>query len=438
MRTADVTGLWERLSLAARFAIASALILVLGAAFLGTWIAREIETSVIRRVAADSALYVEALVGPHVQTLPEGGSLDARSRRSLSDALGPASARGVVSIKIWSPAGTIVHATDPHLVGRSFTSDDLGAALGGAVVSSRTSLGEEENAYERAFASELIETYIPIRRAETDQVIAVAEFYQRPDLLEAELQRARISTWAVIAGATALMYVLLAGMVRAGSDTIEGQRRTLTSTVAELSRTARRLREVGAARAETEEALRRRVARELHDGLAQDLAAALVALPRADGSLARAGIESALAEVRSLATGMALPDLERLSVAAVVDQACRDHERKTGRSVTREIGPLPEGAAHTLKIAVYRTLQEALSNALRHAPGALVRVRASADAHALLLTCDDEGPGIAADARPGLGLRGMRERIELLGGTLDVHRGTNSGTAVRASIPLAQ
>lgn len=437
MRTADMAAQWDRLSLAARFAVASAAILLIGAALLGTWIAREIETSVIRRVAADSALYVEALVGPHIQSLPESGALDDPARRALSEALATASARGVVSIKIWSRDGTIVHATDPHLVGRRLASDGLESALGGTVVSSRSRLEEEENEFERALARELIETYVPIRRTETDRIIAVAEFYQRPDLLEAELARARSSTWLVIAGATALMYVLLAGMVRAGSDTIDRQRRQLGSTVVELRRTARRLREVSASRAETEEALRRRVARELHDGLAQDLAAALVALPRSDGTLARAGIESALAEVRSLATGLALPDLESLTMPAVIERACDDHERKTGRRVERRIEALPEAAPHSLKIALYRTLQEGLSNALRHAPGARVRVRASFVGNAVVLSCEDDGPGIPPDVPAGLGLRGMRERVELLGGMLDIRRGAAGGTSLQATIPLA-
>ena len=436
-RTPDVAGRWERLSLASRFAIASAGILVAGAVLLGLWVTREIETSVIRRVAADSALYVEALVGPHVQGLPSSGTLDDSARRAVTDALDVAAARGVVSIKIWRPDGTIVHATDPHLIGRRPSSEGLALALDGIVVSSRSSLDEEENLFERALARELIETYIPIRRSETDEVIAVAEFYQRPDLLEAELARARISTWAIIVAATTVMYALLAGMVRSGSETIERQRLALTSTVGELSSTAQRLRDLGAARAETDEALRRRVARELHDGLAQDLAAALVALPKANGSLARAGIESALAEVRILATGLALPDLEPLTVAAVIERACEDHERKTGRRIVREVGTLPDPVAHTVKIAVYRVLQEALSNALRHAPASPVRIQASAWNGALRIACDDEGPGIPDDARPGLGLRGMRERVELLGGEFEIGRRERVGTRVVATIPVA-
>ena len=435
-RTPGMAGRFGRLSLAARFALASAAILIAGAALLGTWVTREIETSVIRRVAADSALYVEALVGPHVQSLPAAGALSDEERRALGDALAQASAaRGVVSIKIWTPDGTIVHATDPHLVGSRPASDGLERALAGTVISSRSSLDEEENDFERALADELIETYIPVRQAATDRIIAVAEFYQRPDLLEAELSRARSSTWAIIAASTALMYALLAGMVRAGSDTIGRQQRALEAAVTDLRRSARRLREVGAARAETDEAVRRRVARELHDGLAQDLAAALMALP-GDGSLARAGIESALGEVRTLATGLALPDLASLSLDAVVERACEDHERKTGRPVRREVAPMAIAVGHPAKIAVYRVLQEALSNALRHAPGAPVLVRAARRNGTILIECEDEGPGLPADVHAGLGMRGMRERVELLGGALELGPGSRGGTLVAATIPV--
>lgn len=425
---------WRSASLATRFALASAAIFVVGATVLGAWVAREIETSVIRRAAADSALYVEALVGPHVQQLPAQWILGDDERRALDGALVRAGERGVVSIKIWNPYGVIVHATDPHLVGSRPASRGLSLARTGTVVSARSALREEENAFERALASELIETYIPIFRSGADDVVAVAEFYQRPDLLEAELGRARTSTWAIIAVATLVMYALLAGMVRAGSDTIARQQRALEAAVGELTRSARRLREASAARTETDEALRRRVARELHDGLAQDLAAALIALPASDATLTRASIESALTEVRALATGLALPDLAPLTLDAVIEQACTDHERKTGRRIARDVAPMP-AAAQPLKIGVYRVLQEALSNVLRHAPTASVHVRATRANGAIRVECEDDGPGLPADIAPGLGMRGMRERVELLGGTLECGPGRHAGTRVTATIP---
>jgi len=432
---------WSRLSLAARFALASAIILLAGAAILGTVVTLIIETSVVRRVAADAALYVEALIGPQIQTIEEGGFGD-RQRDELIRVLEGAAFRGrVVSVKVWSTDGSIVYATDPHLVGRRPSSRGFADALAGSVVSHRSDLSEEEHAYERALATSLIETYVPLRRASTDRVIAVAEFYQSPDELEAELGAARLWTWGVIAAATIAMYGLLAGMVRAGSDTIEAQRRQLEAAVKDLASAARRLREVSAARAETDEAVLRRVAHEIHDGLAQDLATALLALERGrEGSraaLARAAIESALVEVRGLAYGLALPDLGKLTLREVIEQACDSHERKRGRAVPRVIEDIPDAVPTQVKIAAYRVIQEALANALRHAPNAGVRVRAARRDGVLELECEDEGPGLPAELVLGLGIRGMRERVELLGGRLEIRERQGGGTLLRASIPIS-
>lgn len=417
--------------LATRFAAASAVTLCAGAATLGVWVTREIETSVLRRVAADSALYVEALIGPRLERLVSG-ALQADERVALEDALGRAARGRVVLIKIWDPSGRIAYVMDPALAGQRFASRGLDAAVGGSVVSRRSDLRGEENAFERALASSLIETYVPLRGADQG-VVAVAEFYQVPDLLDAELDRARLSTWSIIAAATALMYALLAGMVRRGSDTIEWQR-------ARLAEATVRLREVSAARAETEEAQRRRIARELHDGLTQDLATALLTLDRDDTrrtALARTAIESALREARWLARGLALPDLAALELEGVVERACSDHERKVGSRVARTIGPVPAEASPALKIAAYRIVQEALANAFRHGEGADVRVRASARDGWLILECADRGPGFVVNGDAGLGLRGMRERAELLGGRLEIESDHGAGTVVRAALPVS-
>lgn len=431
-----------RLSLAARFALASAAILLVGALILGTWVTREIETSALRRAAADSALYVEALVEPVVLSIARGTFAD-EERQLLTRLFAPKAMSGrVVSVKIWDSDGSVIYATDPRLVGLRPDSPGLRAALRGSVVSRRTDLAAEENAYERRIAPSLIETYVPLRVSSTDRIVAVAEFYQLPDELEAELERARRETWLIIAVATAAMYVLLAGMVRAGSNTIESQRHALEVAVRQLSATTQRLREVSAARAETDEAVLRRVAREIHDGLAQDLATALLTLERGGAgsrdSLARTAIESALAEVRSLARGLALPDLAPLALDEVIEQACADHERKTGHTVGREIAPLRDRVPMRVKIATYRALQEALSNAFRHAPQARVTVRAGLESGALVVECADDGPGLPLAAVPGLGLRGMRERVELLGGRLELVSPAQGGTLVRAVLPLQE
>ncbi len=417
--------------LSTRFAVASALVLLVGAGILGAWVTREIEASVVRRVAGDSALYVDALLGPRVHSLVSG-ALSIDDRAALDAALRRAARGRIVSIKIWTPDGTVAYATDPALVGRRLASAGLTSALSGSVVSSRSDLRGEENAFERALAPTLIETYIPLRAGGDERIVAVAEFYQLPDLLEAELDRARLETWSIIAVATIAMYGLLAGIVHRGSDTIEWQRRRLEDTTT-------RLRTVSAARAQTDEEQLRRVARDLHDGLTQDLATALLTLDHDEtrrSALARAAIESALSEVRSLTRGLALPDLVPLDLSAVVERACVDHERKIGRRVERRVEALPPNVSPSVKIAVYRILQEALANAFRHGADSPVTVHVAVRDGRLLLECADGGPGLNGNGE-GLGIRGMRERAELLGGSLDVRTRGEGGTLVTAMLSLS-
>jgi signal transduction histidine kinase len=137
-----------------------------------------------------------------------------------------------------------------------------------------------------------------------------------------------------------------------------------------------------------------------------------------------------------LARGLALPELAALDLGEVVERACSDHERKIGRHVDRAIGPLPVTSSPALKIAAYRILQEALANAFRHANGSAASVRVAARDGWVVLECVDAGPGLDGHEE-GLGIRGMRERAELLGGRVEIGTDGSSGTVVRASLPVS-
>jgi signal transduction histidine kinase len=105
-----------------------------------------------------------------------------------------------------------------------------------------------------------------------------------------------------------------------------------------------------------------------------------------------------------------------------------------------EIGGVPAEAPLATKIAVYRILAEALSNATRHGGGADVRVRAQVtDDGMLALDVGDAGPGFDPSQEPDgarLGLAGMRERAELLGGSFAIESAPGGGTQVRVVLPL--
>ncbi len=192
---------------------------------------------------------------------------------------------------------------------------------------------------------------------------------------------------------------------------------------------------------------RERIARDLHDGAIQQVyAAGLVAQslrnriqdPEMGKELERlmAGINAAIAELRRFLVELRGQETPRLTTAlgALVDEA----QRISGTEIYLETDDhvptvSPEIAAHILSFA-----REALSNAIRHARSPLIEVRLACDhaAHRLRLEVEDHGIGLPDDPDPGFGLRNMRDRARLLGGTLAFQTRRGQGTKVILTVPL--
>jgi signal transduction histidine kinase len=150
-------------------------------------------------------------------------------------------------------------------------------------------------------------------------------------------------------------------------------------------------------------------------------------------------LQSALTDVRAILRGLQLPEIEQLSIAETVRRALRDHERKTGLVVPLSIGQVPDDAPLPARITLFRLLQESLANGFRHGGGNNQRVKLDTADSQLVVEVSDDGKGFEPNASISaghLGLEGMRERVEILGGRFDVQSAPNQGTVVRASIPL--
>jgi len=194
---------------------------------------------------------------------------------------------------------------------------------------------------------------------------------------------------------------------------------------------------------------RRRLARELHDGVGQtitaltltlDAAGAAVAPGEADARLASARrlAEDALAETRDLANRLRPARLEHIGLAAAV----RDLATRAGLPVRVQVDPAateaglldPAAAAET-----YRIVQEAICNAARHSGSPEAYVTLAVRDDILRVAVADEGGGFdpAIRRQSGLGLAGMRERAVLLGGHLRVDTAVGEGTRVVLEVPLA-
>jgi two-component system, NarL family, sensor kinase len=204
-----------------------------------------------------------------------------------------------------------------------------------------------------------------------------------------------------------------------------------------------------------QETERRRLAGEIHDGISQRVvslsfhlsaaADAVAAGPAAPPGLAAREIasaqslaEAALDETRFAIAGLHPPVLDDLGLAASLESLARTFPHVDVR-VSAEACRLP---AH-VEIAVYRITQEALQNVAKHAEASWAEVRLTAGDEMIVLEVEDNGKGfapaalIAQPAGIGYGVPGMRERAELLGGSLMLQSCPGHGTVLRLSFPAA-
>lgn len=201
------------------------------------------------------------------------------------------------------------------------------------------------------------------------------------------------------------------------------------------------LDEVKASRARLAQAAddeRRRVERDLHDGAQQRLVALMMRLEQArtsaDSSAAlidetTAELRHAIAEVRQLARGLLPPILTEAGLAAAIESLAE------GTPIPIEVTVPERRFPPAVEAAAYYVVAEAITNVARHAEAREVRIDGEVEGGRLVVTVADDGLG-GADPRIGTGLRGLVDRVEAAGGTLDVASGVGEGTRIRAAFPL--
>ena len=460
---------FTKLSLARQFMLISLLLLLTGMVAIGTWVSHEIRQGVLNRTAAVTALYVDSIIAPRLQALADGEHLQDADLETLSRVLSETSlGQQIVSLKVWSPAGSILYSPNTELIGQQFVIEGkLARALDGEVVSGVTQLDQPEYVVELRSWDQLIETYAPVRAAGSKEIIAVSEFYQRSDDFMAEIRLAQLRSWLAVGVGVLIMYVLLAGMVGRASNTILAQQRDLEeqltrvrALLAQNQQLHGRVRRAAARSTALNEQFLRRISADLHDGPGQDLALALmrvdtlctgfasgsspsaeVQVQQEDVCIVQNALDSALRELRAISAGLRLPEFAPLSPSEVTRRAIRDYESKTGKTVQLNICEGPQSAPVPVKITLYRVLQETLANSFQHANGAAQLVNMWSENGYLHLEIADDGPGFEPRnvAKNGhLGLAGMRERVELLGGDFSIDTAPGKGACVRVIIPLDQ
>jgi signal transduction histidine kinase len=444
-------------SLAQQFLIVASGVLLLGMFTMGMWVTGRIEKGVADVRAASAALYINNFIAPHLQELATSDRLSDNGVRNLNEATNrPAVRTSVTAIKIWKQDGLIVYSSEMDLIGKRFPQNpNPGKAWKGDVTAKFDDLHHEEDARERAKGIPLLEVYAPIRDVQSGEVIAVIEFHERAEALKANLDEAKWHSWMITGMITLAMIGALFLIVADGSRTIDQQRAALTERVTQLSdllqqNQSLRARIERAARNATEdnERLMRRLGYDLHDGIAQLIGLALLRLDRLQRSKRdndnlskiQKALSDALTDIRNVCRGLLLPEVKDLTLAEALMFMVRHHERRTGTKVSCDVSGLPKEAPQFVKISLCRFVQEGLNNAFKHAGGKGQEVRALWDGKAVTIEVADEGPGLklSDEAMGGvrLGLAGLRDRIESIGGTMSVKSTPGAGTRLAACLTL--
>ncbi len=451
MRAADLSATWRAMSLARRYLVAALLALAVFTAVAGIWVSDQIERGIAQNRAHAAIALIHDVVEPLVQALPPAGTLTPDATAAFDGLLSaPGIMNRVAVMRLWRPDGDLIYASD--------RGNDMQAL---------TATVPDEGALEQERSGNLFEVSMPLYKTGTQELIAIAKLYSVADALQAQPTWTRTQSWLVLAVLALAMLAVPFKIVQSASVEIERQQRLIDEQKAEEARLTSRNEALGKLTdviqrrgLEHSERLLRRIGSDLHDGPAQHLALVLLRLDElgppidkpseSQPSPSRHALETirratsdALKEIRHISAGLALPELQKISLTDALAIAVRAHQRATGTRVETAIGSLPARLPLPMTICLYRFAQEALNNAFRHAGGKGQRLGASYDGGTILVEVADSGPGFVVD-RPAtggerLGLSGLRHRVESLGGALQIHSALGQGAKLTVQFrnPLA-
>ncbi len=217
----------------------------------------------------------------------------------------------------------------------------------------------------------------------------------------------------------------------------------------ELARSQHALQELSARLVEVQETERRAISRELHDEVGQALGALLVDIGRLSSTLSgdhpevrvqlenlKSVAERTFQSVRNIALLLRPSMLDDLGLAAALEWQGREVSRRSEIEVSVESENVPEDLPDEYKIYIYRLVQEALNNAVRHSGATNAKVVVERLARSIAVRVTDDGRGFDPGRSRGMGILGMEERVKRLGGTLRVESQAGKGATVTAELPI--
>jgi two-component system NarL family sensor kinase len=413
-----------------QFVAIGLLLLITIAAISDRLIDRAAEAEVVGDARRTTSILAQAVAERSLTDLLVAGDPGAIDRFDRA-VLGGLMVDDARRIKIWSSDGTIVYSDQTELIGQRFDLGDEEIAIlrGGGTDAEVSDLSSPENRFEAA-GSDLVEVYTRIETPAGTPLLF--EMYYSGDEIRVDAQQVFEPFRRIMAGS-----LLVLGVV--GGLIIWGLTRRLHRAADERQRLLK-------AAIEASEAERRRIARDLHDGVVQDIAgtaftlsaASREATPPRQETLAEAAtsLRTSLRGLRSLLVEIHPPDLTADTLGAALDDLVAP-AAAAGLAATVDVADLAGVSDHAVAV-LWRVAQEAVRNAIRHSRGRHLTVDVRRERERVVLEVADDGVGIDPDrTHPAerLGLRGLASLVREERGTLDVTGGPGTGTVVRLELP---
>lgn len=335
-------------------------------------------------------------------------------------------------VKLWRPDGTIAYSDDANLIGQKFElSPPARQALGGERASNISDAEDPAHAGERAVGS-LIEFYIPYHGLD-GKIGGAFEVEQRIDGLQATIDRIARSVWLAIGSGLLVLGGFMLALLLARARAFNQRRRQAERLVGELLT--------------AQDSERRRIVGALHDDVGQPLYRLLYGL---EGSRSRLSpdepvreeldrledvvreIDGTLrGELRILHHGLAEDMRLEPALADLVEVTRQEASLNIDLSV--QVNEEPDSIPRS---ALLRAAQEAVTNVRKHSGASTMSVAVWEKDREVILEIEDDGAGVKGPR--GLGLTTTAERLESIGGGIDVRRRSGNGTVFRAWVPLRE
>ncbi len=424
---------------------------------LVAWGFHMIEDGIKEHLAARTALYFEGFVEPVLQNVDRDAALSDEAVTKLDAVFEKYGTRlDIVLARIWGPDGIIIYSTDKAQIGRRLQVTKRMQRTWNDSVEVGFKNDHTDDPWPSANPS-VVEIYVPIHKTDTGEVIAIAELYAIAAYPQDGMSRLHFGTWIATVVVCLLSIAGLLAMVARSSRTIERQRDALAIRIRDLSEL---LRQNEALRVRVQQASRRwaegvelhlcRLGTDLHDGPAQLLALGLLKLdrildlakaPPEDRTDIRGVLSDAMVEIREISGGLALPEIKESSLEEALRLIVSAHERRTSTSVSVKMSTKAVDLSHPVKLCLCRFVQEGLGNAFRHAGGVKQSVVGTWTEKLIVIEVSDQGKGFDALRprvdRSALGLVGLRNRIESLGGHMAIKSELGKGTRLTAYLSVS-